>query len=311
MILSDLRTRVLYSAGRAGDTTLNTDILYALERTQDEVTAEINFIELLKLDTTSISLTANTQSYNLPTDFWKLLVIWDNDQFQQELRRISPNEYKTYLPDVNSYTGTDPIYYDLLDNALSSSTYVKKIYFFPYKSSVSTGTITAFADYSATVAGTVLVTDASHGLATGNSITIAGTTSYNGTYTVTYVGANTFYITATWVATETGTWTQNHYVPFVYMRKLAYLSADSDENVVSELYPQLLIEGASYYLYRDVIYRDQPEKIAFRRQEFERQKEFVKRVQRSPDKLSFVLPKRLLPSVIKRLFTTQFTNYTS
>jgi len=64
------------------------------------------------------------------------------------------------------------------------------------------GAITVFADYTGTVAGTVLVTDASHTLSTGDSVTISGTTSYNGTFTVTKVDGNTFYITATWVAND-------------------------------------------------------------------------------------------------------------
>ena len=313
MTLADLRARILYATGSAGDTTKNTDIQYALERAQDEVIAEINFTELLKLDTTSISLTANTQSYALPSDFWKLIVAWNNDTYDSELLRITPTEYKVYLPDVNNYTGTDPVYYDLLDSELSVSTYLRKIYFFPYRSSVATGSITAFADYSGTVADTVLATDASHGLSTGNTITIVSTGgTFDGTYEITYVSADTFYFTLVWPgATDTATWTQNHYVPFVYMKKLSYMSGATDENIIAELYPNLLVEGATYYLFRDLIYKDQPEKIAFRRQEFDRQKELVKRIQRSPDKIAKVLPKRIIPSVTSKLYTTQYSGYTS
>jgi hypothetical protein len=63
----------------------------------------------------------------------------------------------------------------------------------------STGAITAFANYTGTVAGTVLVTSGTHGLSTGDIITIRGTTSYNGIFSVTVVDASTFYITDTWV----------------------------------------------------------------------------------------------------------------
>jgi len=63
----------------------------------------------------------------------------------------------------------------------------------------STGAITAYANYSETVEGTVLVTSGTHGLATGDEISIRGTTNYNGVFTVTYVSADTFYITDTWV----------------------------------------------------------------------------------------------------------------
>jgi hypothetical protein len=66
----------------------------------------------------------------------------------------------------------------------------------------NTGAITAFADYSGTVAGTVLATCATHGLTTGDYITIRGTTSYNGLFQITKVDDNTFYFTDTWVADD-------------------------------------------------------------------------------------------------------------
>lgn len=69
--------------------------------------------------------------------------------------------------------------------------------------------ITAFANYGGTVSGTVKATSASHGLVTGDMATIAGTTSYNGDFSVTKVDANNFYFTDTWVAddaTGTVTW---------------------------------------------------------------------------------------------------------
>jgi len=72
---------------------------------------------------------------------------------------------------------------------------------------VVTGPIASFADYGATVAGTVLATDVGHGRATGDVVAISATTNYNGTYVITVVSVDTFYFTATWVATETGTWT--------------------------------------------------------------------------------------------------------
>ena len=67
--------------------------------------------------------------------------------------------------------------------------------------------ITAFADYSATVAGKVLATSVAHGRTTGDSLIISGTVSYNGTYTVTVISNDTFYFTKAWVATEKGWWT--------------------------------------------------------------------------------------------------------
>jgi hypothetical protein len=73
--------------------------------------------------------------------------------------------------------------------------------------SAITATITHFADYGATVTGAVLVTTSSaHGLVTGQVVIIDSTTNYNGVYLITKVAADTFYVTATWVADDaTGT----------------------------------------------------------------------------------------------------------
>lgn len=62
--------------------------------------------------------------------------------------------------------------------------------------------ITAFADYGATVTGTVKATRAAHGLTTGDVITQSGTTSYNGNFEVTVIDADNYYFTDTWVADD-------------------------------------------------------------------------------------------------------------
>ena len=78
------------------------------------------------------------------------------------------------------------------------------------------GTITAFADYSSTVSGTVQVTDAAHGLENGDRISITSapdsyydtaSSNSNGNYEITKIDANNFYITATYSAEDSGTWT--------------------------------------------------------------------------------------------------------
>lgn len=71
---------------------------------------------------------------------------------------------------------------------------------------IPSGSITAFADGGG---GLVTVTSAAHGLLNGQVVAITNTTSYDGTaYTVAGVTANTFNITATWVANDAcGTWT--------------------------------------------------------------------------------------------------------
>lgn len=60
----------------------------------------------------------------------------------------------------------------------------------------STGGITAYADGTG---GTVLVSDAGHGLSNGDIITIRGTTNYNGVFTVSAVTTDNFKIVDIWV----------------------------------------------------------------------------------------------------------------
>ncbi|MCK5017541.1 MAG: hypothetical protein KAS32_10780 [Candidatus Peribacteraceae bacterium] len=63
--------------------------------------------------------------------------------------------------------------------------------------------ISAFADYSGTVTGTVKATTSSaHGLSTDDLVTIWNTTSYNGQFRITKVDADEFYFTDTWVADD-------------------------------------------------------------------------------------------------------------
>ncbi len=68
-----------------------------------------------------------------------------------------------------------------------------------------TGPIASFSNAGG---GQVIVTDVAHGLQEDQTITISGASdaNYNGTFTVTNVVANSFEITTTWGATDTGTW---------------------------------------------------------------------------------------------------------
>ena len=76
---------------------------------------------------------------------------------------------------------------------------------------VNNTAITAFADHSGTVSGTVLATSTAHGLLTGDLATIKDGSigAYDGDEVVTKVTDDTFYFTATFSATETATvqWT--------------------------------------------------------------------------------------------------------
>lgn len=56
-----------------------------------------------------------------------------------------------------------------------------------------------------------ITTSAAHGLSDNDRVNITGTTNYDGAYTITNTTGTTFEITATWVATETGSWDQDFY----------------------------------------------------------------------------------------------------
>ena len=75
-----------------------------------------------------------------------------------------------------------------------------------YALSPTSAAITAFADYSGTVAGTVKATSVGHGLVGVSTKQISGTVNYNGAKSITVIDADNFYFTATWVATEQGWW---------------------------------------------------------------------------------------------------------
>lgn len=75
----------------------------------------------------------------------------------------------------------------------------------------STGPIASVAE-GTPADGKVTVTDVAHGLTTGDLITIVGSTDYDGKYAITWLSADTFEITATWVATNTGTWIEGDYL---------------------------------------------------------------------------------------------------
>lgn len=80
--------------------------------------------------------------------------------------------------------------------------------------------ISAYSNYGTTVSGTVLVTAPTHGMLTGNYVEISSSTNYDGTYYVTRVDDNYFYITATYAGNDgasTGTIVyQSTFYPYVY-----------------------------------------------------------------------------------------------
>jgi len=101
--------------------------------------------------------------------------------------------------------GTQNVYHavnDFVSGLLSGFTFISGI----------DGTIASVADYSGTVAGTILITDIAHGLATGDIITIHSTTNYNGTYSITKVTNDTFYVAKAYVSSQTGSWAMGAYL---------------------------------------------------------------------------------------------------
>ncbi|MFH1561851.1 MAG: hypothetical protein ABIF11_00320, partial [Nitrospirota bacterium] len=335
----------------------HTEILNALNTVQRTLNNELDLLELMVFDVTTVNLLSTT-SMDLPSDFIKMIQVWDSLTPTRELVRFYPSNYIDYISDLTS-TG-DPLYYDIL----GSDGTLKQIYIYPGGPSVTgkisafaslTGVPASFADYTTTVENTVLITDVAHGLVSGMNVIIAGTVNYNGTHEVTVVDADNFYISANYVAeagggtwTADGTvitdvdhnlatddiitiagttnydgtdqvividddnffidavyvaelgaiskvWSKAKFIPFVYIKKLADLTSGGGANILTTFYPDLYIEGAAYIMYRDVIYRDQPEKIAFRKAEYQAQIEAVKKAQRQPDRIRKVSPKRVLP----------------
>lgn len=241
MTLQDLRQRVYWRTERKSEgleesaqRTLDSEILDALNMTMRECQLLINFGVLRA--SANLTLAAGTQTYNLATDFNKMCMVWNNSSYDNELLHIIPQEYKTYLSDVDTTRGV-PLYYDIYDNATAGGVYMKKIALFPVPSAIATA-------------------------------------------------------------------------PYHYWKRLADLSADTDENILSELYPDLLIEGSCYYIYRDLIYRDMPEKIAFRMAQYQKQIDTIKIAQRQVNRIDKVLPKRLTGGTGK-LYSGQYTGYTS
>ncbi len=78
---------------------------------------------------------------------------------------------------------------------------------------VNNTAITAVTDHSSTVSGTVLVSSTGHDLQSGDTAAITDTTDYDGNHVITVVSVDTFYFTATFTTTRTGTvqWTSDRF----------------------------------------------------------------------------------------------------
>ena len=120
--------------------------------------------------------------------------------------------------DKRTYPNTNYIWYNdddrlailVKDTTAVSGERTSEVYD-TFQGTGSTGTITAVANHS--VAGTILVTSADHGLSTDDVITVSGTDDYNITDgSITKVSKDTFYYTETYTSSQTGTWTASNVV---------------------------------------------------------------------------------------------------
>jgi len=96
-----------------------------------------------------------------------------------------------------------------------SGTYLDGLYSLTYKIKTDTFAITAFSNYHTTVAGTTLCTAAGHAQVTGEYIIIA-TGIYAGTYQITYVAANSFYIVKVYISNPGATTVTRYYLTVLY-----------------------------------------------------------------------------------------------
>ena len=97
------------------------------------------------------------------------------------------------------------------------------------------GIITGFADYSGTVSGTTSVLcSASHGLNTGDRITISSEPDsyYDGNYSITNKDANEFYFTKAYSAEDSGTFTSlfiDNGLRITYTAKYGTIDAQTED----------------------------------------------------------------------------------
>lgn len=133
------------------------------------------------------------------------------------LVRLGENRLATITDDSEPRRKLDAIY----DNVLEQVTVAGPLKGWKFAKtklpvSIDSTDISVFANYSGTIAGTVVVVcTADHNLVTGDLVIINGTTSYDDEYQITVIDDTNFYVTATFVAVEALTgdvyWTSNDY----------------------------------------------------------------------------------------------------
>lgn len=94
-----------------------------------------------------------------------------------------------------------------------------------YKLQTTSVNVGSYEDYALTVFGTTKINATAHGFVTGMYTELADTENYDGEYMVTNINTGSFYITAPFVANETGTVAikmfQSIFYPYVFCRSEA------------------------------------------------------------------------------------------
>lgn len=147
-----------------------------------------------------------------------------------------PNGDETEEDILAIIAAASPVTDDIVFDDISGE-WVDGYYTVVYNIWMADTAITAFTDYSGTVAGAVLVTSAGHGVTTGMKVTIAGSTNYNGTHDAVRVDANSYYILDSWAGDDAaGTSTplySNSFTPFVFAN--AEMAVDKMYAVYAEM----------------------------------------------------------------------------
>ena len=152
-------------------------------------------------------------------------------------KRTYPNNYFAWYNDDNRIA--------ILTEQLSSdSTERTTEKYDTFQGGGSNGSISAFANYTTTVTGTVKATSESHGLLTGDSITIADadTSAHNGTHTITRIDDNNFYFTATFGADSTASWSSDNVINGL---RITYHSKYEEvTDITNDLYTNVGLDSA-------------------------------------------------------------------
>lgn len=110
----------------------------------------------------------------------------------QEREKINPDS--RYFTPISMAAFDDFLLVVYRDNTDIKIDYIKGLNTYTGTLRKATGTFDEISDYGTTVTGTSKVHAENHGLYTGDSVTLASTTRFNGLFTITKIDTNSFYI---------------------------------------------------------------------------------------------------------------------